>query len=116
MNPALQRMVMLKAEKTLTIISKAIRNNTGTSTSRQTLQWTLRKAGLCGHTQRRTPLLQEKHTKAWLNFAKAHLDREGDFSDKKGLLGHTDVAFVWRKTEHSTPRTSLPLSSIVMGT
>lgn len=105
---ALAKMVVQEAKKNPRITTRDILmnlSNSGTNISRQTIQRTLHKAVLYGCQQRRTPPLQDRHTKARIAFAKAHLDKEESiwssilWSDetKIELFGHRDVAFIWRK-------------------
>ncbi|KAK3525993.1 hypothetical protein QTP70_011807 [Hemibagrus guttatus] len=106
--PVLARRIVREVKKNPRITTKAILMNLGSAggnISRQTVQRTLHTAGFQGRRQRRTPLLNIRHTKARLAFANAHLDKEEDFwssvlwSDetKIELFGHNDVAFIWHK-------------------
>lgn len=116
----LARKLVREASNNPRITTKAILTNlkeSGTNISRQTLQRVFHKAGLHGHRPRKTPLLQSRHIKARLAFAKAHLDKDVTFwksvlwSDetKLELFGHRDVAFVWRrKGEAFNPKNTVP--------
>lgn len=116
----LARKLVREASNNPRVTTKAILTNlkeSGTTISRQTLQRVLHKAGLHGCRPRKTPLLQPRHVKTRLAFAKAHLDKDNTFwenvlwSDetKLELFGHRDVAFVWRKKgEAFSPKNTVP--------
>ncbi|KAK3517093.1 hypothetical protein QTP86_004153, partial [Hemibagrus guttatus] len=118
--PVLARRIVREVKTNPRITTKAILMNLGSAggnISRQTVQWTLHTAGFHGRRQRRTPLLQIRHTKARLAFANSHLDKEEDFwfsvlwSDetKIKLFGHNDVAFIWhKKGEAFNPKNTIP--------
>lgn len=120
MTSRLSRKVVRQVSNNPRITTKAILKNlsdSGTTISRQTLQRTLHNEGLRGCRPRKTPLLQPRHVKARLAFAKAHIDKDASFwlsmlwSDetKMELFGHRDVAFVWRrKGEAFQPKNTVP--------
>ncbi|KAI3361613.1 hypothetical protein L3Q82_013752, partial [Scortum barcoo] len=84
-------------------------SSTGVTISRQTVQRTLHQGGLHGRRPRKTPLLQPRHVKARLAYAKADIDKNESvwssvlWSDeiKIELYEHRDVVFVWRKNNEA---------------
>jgi transposase len=119
-SPKLARKIVREASNNPRTTTKVIRNNlreSGIDVSRQTVQRALNKAGLHGRRPRKTPLLQPRHLKARLDFAKTYLDKAPNFwtkilwSDetKLELFGHRDVAYVWRKKgEAFKPKNTIP--------
>lgn len=82
MTSRLSRKVVRQVSNNPRITTKAILKNlsdSGTTISRQTLQRTLHNEGLRGCRPRKTPLLQPRHVKARLAFAKAHIDKDASF-------------------------------------
>ena len=74
--PVLARSIMREVIRIKAILVNL--GSAGGNVSRQPVQCTLHTAGFHGRRPRRMPLLQIRHTKAYLAFANAHLDKEED--------------------------------------
>lgn len=119
-SPRLARKIKRDVENNPRTTTKAVLkdlSSSGVILSRQTLQRVLHQNGLYGRRPRKTPLLQPRHVKARLTFAKTYLKKEPSFwssvlwSDetKIELFGHRDVAFIWRKKgEAYKPKNTVP--------
>ena len=89
----------------------------GTTVSLSTVQRVLHRNGLRGCRARKKPLLQKRHIKARLKYARKHKDKDRGFwrgvlwSDetKMELFGNNDQQYVWReKGEAFNPNNTIP--------
>lgn len=100
--------------------AKTLVNNltkSGIEVSQKTVTRALHRNGLRGCRPRKTPLLQKRHLRARLNYARDNLEKGDEYwkrvlwSDetKLELFGHRDVAYVWRKKgEAYNPKNTVP--------
>ena len=102
----------------------------GIVVSKKTITRALHRNGLRGCRTRKTPLLQKRHLKARLKYAKDKLEKDYAYwkhvlwsnETKLELFAHRDVAYVWRKKgEAYNPKNTVPTvkhggGSIMWGT
>lgn len=117
---ALERKLARNVSKDPTTTAKALVNEcamSGVEVSKHTVARALHRNGLRGCRPRKTPLLQKRHLKARLQYARDNLQKPAAYwkrviwSDetKLELFGHRDVAFVWRKKgEAHNPQNTVP--------
>lgn len=110
------RMVRLNPKITKKAIAKDLEVS-GIKVSTSTIKRILHKNDLRGYRARKKPLLQQRHRRARLKFARDHQNKDATFwknvlwSDetKMELFGHNDQRYVWRKAgEAFHPNKTVP--------
>ncbi len=80
-----ERLLMRRVEEnrhaSLLQLSKEVESQTGVTISHDTIWRTLQRNGMHGCRPRKKPLLKPRHKKACLKFARAHADKDEDYSD-----------------------------------
>ncbi len=85
LTPRQERLLMRRVEENRHAsslqLSKEVESQTGVTISHDTIRRTLQRNGMHGCHPRKKPLLKPRHTKAHLEFARAHADKDEDYWD-----------------------------------
>ncbi len=83
LTPRQERLLMRRVEENRHAsslqLSKEVERQTGVTISRDTIRRTLQRIGMHGCHPRKKPLLNPRHKKARLEFARAHADKDEDY-------------------------------------
>ncbi len=85
LTPRQERLLMRRVEENRHAsslqLSKEVESQTGVTISRDTIRRTLQRNGMHGCRPQNKPLLKPRHKKAFLEFARAHADKDEDYWD-----------------------------------